>query len=39
MKEIKIDGINWIIQDIKGNVYTLKNDNYIISKLIEDTKC
>ena len=39
MEKIKIDGVEWIIQDIKGNVYTLKNDNYIISKLIEDIKC
>lgn len=39
MKKIKIDGIEWIIQDVKGNVYTLKNNNYIISKLIEEKKC
>lgn len=39
MKKIKIDGIEWTIQDIRGSVYTLKNDNHIISKLMKDIKC
>ena len=39
MKKIKIDGIEWIVQDIKGNVYTLKNNNHIISKLMDGVKC
>lgn len=39
METIKIDGIVWEIQDIKGNIYTLKNNKYIISKLMDGKKC
>ena len=39
MQIIKIDGFVWEILDIKGNIYTLKNDKYIISKLMDGRKC
>ena len=39
MQTIKIDNVVWEIQDIKGNIYTLKNDKYIISKLMDGIKC